>query len=93
MIESDYKIEKNIPLKPRKRDKWKHPSKYPFRIMEIGDSFFVPNYSRDKMMRVSTAGRSYFAKMNKYDVMTVTTRKEGTGFRVWCVARAYQKLA
>ena len=87
---SEYTIEKDIPLQPRKRNKWKNPRKYPFNKMEIGDSFFVENYSRDKMQGVSNAGRNYFRKMGKYDQVTVTVRKVDSGFRVWCVARNYQ---
>ncbi len=32
---NEYKIEKGIPMPPI-------PKKYPFNLMEIGDSFFVP---------------------------------------------------
>lgn len=81
-------IEKNIPLPSRKRDKWKSPHKYPYKNMVIGDSFYVENYCREKMQRVTCAGRSYFIKMGKYDKMTVTARKESTGFRVWCVEKS-----
>ena len=83
-------IDKNIPVPTRKRDKWKSPRKYPYKNMVIGDSFYVENYSREKMQKVTVAGRSYFKKMGKYDKMTVTARKESTGFRVWCVERKYQ---
>ncbi len=87
MKTSDFTIEKNIPLQPTKRAKWKNPRKFPFKDMVIGDSFFVDNYSRDKMQGVSNAGRAYFRKMGKYDTMTVTSRKESNGFRVWVIAK------
>ena len=85
----NYTVEKDIPI-PRRKQGGKailtYPV-YPFNSMELGDSFFVPNYSRDKMQRLTIAGRSYFKKMNKK--LTVTTRKQDEGFRVWVVKSRY----
>lgn len=70
---SDYKIEEGVPLKSRLGY-----NKYPFGEMEIGDSFFS---NADRTLVSSAA--SWYGKRNgrKY-----STRKDGTGFRVWRIA-------
>lgn len=80
------KIEKNIPIPSRQQGA---PKKHPFKSMNVGDSFFVDNYSRVKMQLITAAGRSYYYKCRTDENLTVTARKEGTGFRVWCVEKAY----
>ena len=65
------KIDKNIPLPP-------HKSKYPFRSMEVGDSFF------------STASRSSIgssaSKLKGIKFSTRTVNEDGVrGTRVWRV--------
>ena len=81
---SQFKIDKNIPVPPAYRK-----SKYPFNIMVKGDSFFVEDYSREKMSNLSTAGRAYFRAMKR--PFTVCTSKEGKGFRVWMIDKKDKK--
>jgi hypothetical protein len=80
----EFKIEKEVPI-PKSQKKGFRNTRYPFNKMEIGDSFFVENYTRESMQQVSNAGRSYFRYKGNYDKVTVACRKEGTGFRVWVV--------
>ena len=85
----NYIVEKNIPIPKRgqgAKGVLRYPV-YPYNSMSAGESFFVSNYSRDKMQRVTIAGRSYFRNMNKE--LTVTSRKEHDGFRVWVVQKKY----
>lgn len=82
-----YRIEKNIPLLESRmgsNNSRKYPI-YPFRDMKDGDSFFVPNYCRDKMRSIQTAGRIYYNKMGINLITRV--RVEGTGFRVWVIKK------
>jgi hypothetical protein len=70
-----YKIEKNIPIIKHYRERVK---KYPLDLMEINDSFFVPN----KDTSASALGgylSMYFKRNNKKFI----TRKVDGGFRVW----------
>jgi hypothetical protein len=67
----DYKIDKNIPT-PIQRY-----CKYPFKDMEVGDSFFVDSKSNN-MLSVA----KYFAKQRKLD-WVFTVRKENGGTRIW----------
>jgi hypothetical protein len=66
-----YKIEKGVPLP----DTLRTPT-YPFKEMEIGDSFFVE--SRSKKAGIHSTAKHYG--------ITITIRKQGSGFRVWRVA-------
>lgn len=78
----EFIIEKGIPLIKRKGN-----YKYPFREMEIGDSFIASNnYSRELMSRISNAARNWvhskYAKgceERKYAVRKV----DGNKIRVW----------
>lgn len=65
-----YEIEKNVPLAM---------AKYPFRHMEIGDSFFIEN-GNGKILRpaASNAGGLLGRKF--------TVRKVDGGYRVWRTA-------
>lgn len=62
-------IEKNVPM-PEKGTY----SKYPWKTMEVGDSFFVI---------VSESARSAMSSNAKRFGIRVMTRKEGDGVRVW----------
>lgn len=69
-----YKIEKNIEY-PRNKDR-----KYPFSVMKVGDSFFVP--SADIKNRGIIANNAYnYAKRTGKKFRTQTT-KDG-GVRCW----------
>ena len=65
-----YKIEKNIP-EPARTDN----SKYPFLIMEIGDSFFHPGESQ----KLSGAANQCFRRTGR----KFTVRKVVGGARCW----------
>lgn len=69
-----YSIEKNVPLK-------KAISLYPFREMEVGDSFFVP--AGEKMLRARAAAHG-FSKENR--PKKFATRTVEGGMRIWRVA-------
>ena len=81
---SQFKIDKNIPVPPAYRK-----SKYPFSIMVSGDSFFVDDYSEDRMRNAATAGRGYSKRVKK--PFSVRTKKERKGFRVWIVENKDKK--
>lgn len=67
----DFKIEKGLPI-----EKWNRESKYPFREMEVGDSFVAPESLRFK---ASQYGKNLGMKFS--------TRKlpDGT-VRIWRIA-------
>lgn len=73
-----YQIEKNVPLPPKSQPGRKE--KYPFREMEVGDSFLVTD--QKKQPSVTGAGKKYG--------MTFVSRTvvEGgvKGYRVWRTA-------
>ena len=53
-----FDVQKNIP-KPKTLRNNAPPRKYPFREMEVGDMFFVPNKTKNTMMTAaSTEGRN-----------------------------------
>lgn len=70
---NEIKIEKGVPVpSPPMR------AKYPFKDMEVGDSFFVSSEYIDKV-------RSSAASYARAHGMKFTTRQEGDGLRVWRV--------
>lgn len=77
------KIEKDVPM-PEKRAAHEqskiYRSKYPFRLMEVGDSFFVdPKGGGDVVGSAAAAwGRRHGVKFN--------VRKVEGGTRVWRIA-------
>lgn len=64
---TSFKIDKAIPI-PKKQ--MGRVAKYPWKEMEIGDSFFVPDKTRDQVNATSP-----FGKYRK--------RQENGGVRVW----------
>lgn len=79
---STYKIEKNIPLPPAETLKAKQNS-YPFKYMEVGDSFLVDtNYSRIRMQKYSNAARGW-AKALTSGKWKFAIRKTDDGIRIW----------
>lgn len=70
------KIDKGIPVPPENS----HASKYPFDLMEIGDSFFVSAEERKPDHMRSTASIHGKRIQKRYSV-----RKVENGTRVWRV--------
>ena len=66
-----YKIEKNIPIQ-----------KYPFADMEIGDSFCMGSYTRDKMIKAYDSARRY-AKRTNMGYKFKVKKTEKNELRVW----------
>ena len=70
-----FKIEKNFPIPESGVGR---PVKYPFGIMDVGDSFFVP-----KPNRISSAA-SHFGKRNNKKFRSLPVVEDGIeGTRVW----------
>lgn len=63
-MENEIKIDKGIPIpKLSYNNGIYRKRKYPFRQMEVGDSFIISEeYSRDIMSRKGTAARAWSAK-------------------------------
>lgn len=74
---SEFKIEKGIPQPARSGGRY---SKYPFREMKVGDSFLAET-SDASVIRSNVA---VFSRRNPG--YKFSTRKEGTGIRVWRIA-------
>lgn len=76
-----YKIEKGIPIE------WEYSSKYPWRGMEIGDSFFVPpaDFEGKKTDIVYTLRTAAYCFSRKNPEFRFTVSKQGDGIRVWRV--------
>lgn len=73
---SEFKIEKGIPQPARNGC-----TKYPLRQMKVGESFFVGESTNASVVRSNIA---LFSKRNPD--YKFSTRKEGTGIRVWRIA-------
>ena len=85
---SEFKVEKGVPVPPIVRKGVTHKTKYPWREMEVGDSFFVPcRDGRDvRGMQRSFSGKKRAAH---YGIRTKTrqsTENGVLGIRVWRVA-------
>jgi len=75
-------IEQNIPITsvPRK------DPKYPFTLLEIGDSFFVPAVGEDyKRIRQDVANAAH-RQRKFFQTGEYCTRKAENGIRVWRTA-------
>ncbi len=70
----EYKIEKNIPVPAPMSG-----TKYPFKNMEIGDSFFIPF---ERVATTKVAGYKYAAANG----VKISFRKVEGGARVWRIA-------
>jgi hypothetical protein len=78
-----YKIDKNIPFgKPKKKKVTE--SKYPFKRMMSGDSFFV---EADKKQIQALRMSLHFYKKTTNTKYIYKTRKTEKGVRVWCFMR------
>jgi hypothetical protein len=82
-MQDTYIIEKNIPFgKPK--EKKQIESKYPFKKMMSGDSFFVEGDAR-KIQAFRMSLQNFKKRTNmKY---TYKTRITETGVRVWCLMK------
>ena len=71
-----YEIEKDVELEG-------YGSKYPFKKMKVGDSFFVP-HPEAKQARQAALGRNK-RKRNPNNPMRFITRTTEGGVRIWRV--------
>ena len=77
MNETNFKIEKGVPIPPR-RQSGGAPMKYPWKDLQIGDSFFVPKQTVHPFSgQANTTGKRFNMKF--------TLRAENGGVRVWRV--------
>ena len=68
-----YEINKGVPVPPFAVHR---NTKYPFRSMEIGDSFFVPDIQHHNMSSVMAYHKKAYGTQ-------FTARQEDNGIRVW----------
>jgi len=81
----DIKIESGVAM-----PKFRHSTarKYPFKDMNVGDSFFIPADNKKDMLRMSgsvSACWAAFKKNHKKDWVFRTNKVDG-GIRVWRIA-------
>lgn len=73
---AEFKIDKNVPMPKGVRGPGK--TKYPWREMEVGDSFLLP---------ASLASRGIVgASNNRYAPRRFAIRKTPEGYRIWRIA-------
>ena len=82
-----FEIENNVEM-PKKCANNGSAAKYPFREMEVGDSFFVPAESAESAHRVQINISSSSVQMSKREGAgkKFATRKVEGGVRVWRTA-------
>lgn len=81
---SEYKVDKNVPLPENRGRRW-GTSVYPFRDMEVGDSFFVPASVEETVKvgkRIASAGTN---RALRKDGIYFTVRKVEGGASDWSV--------
>lgn len=71
---SEIKIEKGVPFYA-----FSGYARYPFKVMEVGDSFFVPVNMRSRVVSAS----SWYGRHHN---MKFSVRKTEQGFRCWRIA-------
>ena len=83
-----FEIEKGVPISGIMRPNgYSIGSKYPFREMEVGHSFFVPHEDDPKRTSVRIGVASiYFTKQKGQDGKKFTVRKVDGGARCWRIA-------
>jgi hypothetical protein len=75
------KIEKGIPLPPTTMGRARI---YPFKEMEIGDSFFVPLNGRDRhRVQTSIIGSCRLARLTPKRFCTRYIKEPEEGYRCW----------
>jgi len=72
------KIEKDVPIHGGGNAGNRNPEKYPFREMEVGDSFFIAENPKAVQSSAYVAGKRLGRRF--------ITRREGDGVRVWRVS-------
>ena len=75
---SKYKIQKGVPI-PDPNIPVTKTTKYPWKDMEVGDSFLVPNKDKDTVHALQNAARLSGKKHNRDYI----TRKLDKGIRCW----------
>lgn len=74
-----FQVDRNVPLPPAKT---LYQRKYPFNVMAVGDSFFVPGVTRQQM-----AGPIRYATCECRKFTTRRTTENGVaGLRIWRIA-------
>lgn len=79
---SIFKVDKDVPIPESRGRRW-GTSIYPFRDMEVGDSFFVPTESGQEVVmgkRIASAGTN---RALRKDGIFFTVRKVEGGVRCW----------
>ena len=74
------KIEKGIPLPPLEKNR------YPFGLMEVGDSFFIENIETVERCYITTQAKRYFFKKGITD-LKIVSRKEQSGYRFYLIEK------
>ena len=77
----EFKIEKNVNIPNSNGGR---QCKYPFKEMEVGDSFSCGEYLRDNMSKINNAGRNWSNKTNAGHKFQCRKLDDGT-FRIWRV--------
>jgi hypothetical protein len=77
-VDDDIKIEKGIPCPPRSKY---NSSKYPWRTMEVGDSFLFP-----KDLNRQTCYQSGVYHNNRHGDKRFVVRSTPEGYRCWRVS-------
>ena len=80
-----YKIEKNVPMPPRKlggnsNSGWKRASRFPIVEMEVGDYFFLENIDE------RSSASSYAHIVSRRTGRKFETRKYKDGYGIWRTA-------
>lgn len=78
-----YKVDKNIPI----WDEAPTPNsaKYPFKRMEVGDSFLYGEYSRANMQHIGNAARNWKNKSGREDWKFSCRKTKANKVRIWRV--------
>lgn len=80
----DIKVDQNVPVPPDVQYGGERRSKYPFRIMDVGDSFFIPNLSDVKIKSMHRTVSSWNRrKESKQHGKRWACRQVRGGVRVW----------
>jgi hypothetical protein len=87
------RIDKDVPMSRRRHGREGKPNPYPFGLLEVGDSFFVPVAETDTKLRRQVAGfiekwkKAYDGKFSVRWRHAIDEKDAGfeplTGYRVW----------
>lgn len=77
-----YKIDKNVPVPAELRGR---KAKYPFKEMEVGDSFFIPKTETARTTLYNASATPRLVKLGFKFTMQTKTENGVEGFRVWRV--------